>query len=213
VIGLPAIVGLASDAGIGRFILIAALGAGLAATVALLIWLRFRYWVGEGEIIIESGVLNRQRRVIPFDRIQDIDIEQRLLARMLGLAKVRIETGGAAKDEGNLDAVSLAEAHRLRELLHRRQGSEAAPGGEPEAPDQQGEPVLFRMDGRRLLLAGLFNFSLFYLAAIFGAAFQYFDQLIEPMLGDPDRWSLPSREQAARYGVYVTLAAGSPSSC
>jgi putative membrane protein len=64
------------------------------------------------------------------------------------------------------------------------------------------------MDGRRLLLAGLFNFSLFYLAAIFGAAFQYFDQLIEPILGDPDRWLLPSREQAARYGVYVTLAAG-----
>src|SRR3712207_8564933 len=59
--------------------------------LSLLSWLRFRYGFGERDIVIQSGVLNRQRRVIPFDRVQDIDIEQRFLARLFGAAKVRSE--------------------------------------------------------------------------------------------------------------------------
>ena len=90
VVGAPALIALASDAGIGRILLIALAGALIALVATLLTWLRFRYGLGEGEIVIESGVLHRQRRVIPFDRIQDIDIEQRLLARLFGLARVRI---------------------------------------------------------------------------------------------------------------------------
>jgi len=141
--------------------------------------------------------------VIPFDRIQDIDIEQRLLARLFGLARVRIETGGAAKDEGSLDAVSLAEAHRLREVI-RHQGGNASAGAKGEA--SQVEPELFRMEMPRLLLAGLFNFSLFYLAVL-GGAFQYFDPLIDRYLEDAKSWVVPSRAQAATLGLYFTIAA------
>lgn len=202
VVGAPALIALASDAGVWRILLIALAGAVVALIATLLIWLRFRYGVGEGEIVIESGVLHRQRRVIPFDRIQDIDIEQRLLARLFGLAKVRIETGGAAKDEGSLDAVSLAEAHRLREVIRQRGTSGAAAPAAGESPRE--EPVLFRMEMPRLLLAGLFNFSLFYLAVL-GGAFQYFDPLIDRFLEDPKRWVVPRGEQTAAFGLYVTL--------
>ena len=203
VVGAPALIALASDAGIWRILLIALAGAAIALAATLLIWLRFRYGVGDGEIVIESGVLHRQRRVIPFDRIQDIDIEQRLLARLFGLARVRIETGGAAKDEGSLDAVSLAEAHRLREVIRHR-ASDTRAEAKGDAP--QAEPELFRMEVPRLLLAGLFNFSLFYLAVL-GGAFQYFDPLIDRYLEDARNWVVPSREQAAELGLYFTIAA------
>ena len=203
VVGAPALIALASDAGIWRILLITLAGAAIALVATLLIWLRFRYGVGESEIVIQSGVLHRQRRVIPFDRIQDIDIEQRLLARLFGLARVRLETGGAAKDEGNLDAVSLAEAHRLREVIRHRGGRASA---EVEGEVPHAEPELFRMEVPRLLLAGLFNFSLFYLAVL-GGAFQYFDPLIDRYLEDAKNWVVPSREEAAKLGVYFTIAA------
>ncbi len=203
VVGAPALIALASDAGIWRILLIALAGAAIALLATLLNWLRFRYGMGEREFVIESGVLHRQRRVIPFDRIQDIDIEQRLLARLFGLAKVRIETGGAAKDEGSLDAVSLAEAHRLREVIRHQGGRE---GAEAEGEAPPAEPELFRMEMPRLLLAGLFNFSLLYLAVL-GGAFQYFDPLIDRYLEDAKNWAVPSREQAAKLGLYFTIAA------
>jgi putative membrane protein len=203
VLGLPALVGFASDANMRKILLIAAVGAIVSFAVSLMSWLRFRYGVGMRDLVIESGVLNRQRRVIPFDRVQDIDIEQRFLARLFGTAKVRIETGGGGKDEGSLDTIHLAEAHRIRDIIRRSavQPAEAAPEVAQAGPE---EPILFEMPLPRLLLAGLFNFSLFYLAVI-GAGLQYLEPLLERNVGDPKKWIAPAGETAAQVGVYVTV--------
>jgi putative membrane protein len=200
VVGLPAVVGLTSDADFGILLLIALGGAAVAAAGAYAFWRRFGYGVGEGEIVIESGILQRQRRVIPFDRIQDIDIEQGLLARMFGTAKVRIETGGGAKDEGSLDSVSLVEAHRLREVL-RRGHADSGATEDSSVPVAVEEPLLFHMDFKRVLLAGLFNFSLVYLAVIFGS-FEYLEALFgfDPLKME---WIEPARAlaQTATWGL------------
>jgi len=181
--------------GWGRVLLFAALAGLIGLGTALLAWWRFRYTVGAGEIVIESGVLRRQRRIIPYDRVQDIAIERRLLARLFGTAKVKIETGGSAADEGSLDMIALADAHALRDLI--RHGS-AGP-----APAAGAEPVLFEMKLGRLLHSGLFNFSLLFLAAIF-AVLQYLDQF---GLIDLWEWFTPERAGAAAgiVGLRATL--------
>jgi len=174
-----------------------ALAAVAAAVFALLYWWRFRYTIGPGEIVIEKGLLHRQRRVIPFDRVQDIAIEQRLLARLFGTAKVKIETGGAARDEGNLDMIAIADARALRDRV--RHGPRAAAVEEP--PE---EPVLFEMGPGRLLLSGLFGFSLIFLAAISGAL-QQLDQI--GLINWSD-WFTPQRADAAAHLVTLRLGLG-----
>lgn len=200
VIGLPAIASMTSDTDFGLLLLLGLGGAAIAALGAYLYWRRFRYGVGAREIVIESGIFQRQRRVIPFDRIQDIDIEQGLLARMFGTAKVRIETGGGTKDEGNLDSVALAEAYRLREALRAGQ-TETTAIVDSEAVPATEEPLVFHMAIPRVLLAGLFNFSLVYFAFLFGA-FEY----VEAIFGfDPLKmeWIDPARAlaQQATWGL------------
>lgn len=204
-LGLPAAFGVISETGFAAVLLVALGGIGIALLGAWLYWKRFRYGLGADEMVIESGILHRQRRVIPFDRIQDIDIEQGLLARLFGTAKVRIETGGSSKDEGDLDSVALAEAHRLRELLRRRAApaAHAGPWGIAE-PAEEDEPLLFQMDLGRVLLAGLFNFSLVFFAILFGAL-----EYLKPVTGiDPleMEWLDPAQELAAQATWGVTLA-------
>lgn len=164
VLGLPAFLGFATDIGIWR-VVAGALAIALVSLVGgWIAWARFRYGVGPGGIVIESGILNRSRRSIPFERIQDVDIERGPLARLFGLAKLRIETGGADKDEGTLDSVTLAEAERLQAALKTRHAVMA------DAATATDEPVIFAMDVPRVALAGLFNFSMVWLAGIFAAA-------------------------------------------
>jgi len=185
-VALPAALAFSSRSGLsGALYLAAGLGVVLLA-VKWLVWRRFRYGVGAAEIVIESGVLHRNRRSIPFDRIQDVDIERTFLARLFGLAKVRIETGAGGKDEGLLDSVSLAEAHRLREAVRaRRAGTDPAAGAQAvEGPAAQ---ILFAMDPPRLILFGLFNFSLVYIAGLF-AILQTFDRFLPFDIYDPARW-------------------------
>ena len=186
--------------GLGGILLIAAAAALVGVVGALLVWWRFRYTVFDDEIVIESGVLHRQRRVIPYDRVQDIAIERRLLARLFGTARVRVETGGSAADEGNLDMIALADAHALRDHIRRRRSGTAA---EPAAQTSADEPILFEMDLARVLFSGLFNFSLIFLAAIF-ALLQYLDDFGLIDFGD---WFTPERtEQAAGLvGLRLTL--------
>ena len=204
VLGLPAVIGFASDANFRKIMLIALAGAAISFVASLLAWLRFRYGVGERDIVIEQGVLHRQRRIIPFDRVQDIDIEQGLLARLFGTAKVRIETGGAGKDEGSLDAVALSEAHRLRDVIRRAAHASAEPGTGPIEAETS-EPPLFEMSMPRLLLAGLFNFSLIYLAVIAGML-QYAQPFLERNSADLKQWIDPARDTASGFGLGLTLA-------
>lgn len=143
-----------------------------AGLMAFLYWWRFTYRIGPAEIVIEKGLLQRQRRVIPFDRIQDVSIEQRLLARLFGTARVQIETGGSKSDEGNLDMIGLGDAHALRD--HVRHGA-AQNATEPDAVEAE-EPLLFALAVPRLLVFGLFNFSLIFFAVIAGFI-QYLDEL------------------------------------
>ena len=93
-----------------------------------LYWRFFEFRVGASEIRIDSGILQRTHRSIPFDRIQDVDITQPLLARAFGLARVKFETGasaGAKEDEGVLQAIALTRAQDLRALVRARRGAAA----------------------------------------------------------------------------------------
>ncbi|HEU0100540.1 MAG TPA: PH domain-containing protein [Allosphingosinicella sp.] len=211
ILALPAAVAFSSSSGLINFLYMAAgLGVVLLA-MKWLVWRRFKYGVGAAEIVIESGVLNRNRRSIPFDRVQDVDIERTFLARLLGLAKVRIETGAGGKDEGLLDSVSLAEAHRLREAVRAGQAGAVAAASvvETEAPAGR---ILFAMDPPRLILFGLFNFSLVYIAGLF-ALLQTFDRFLPFDIYDPARWIglvdeyLPARWTLGAVAAVLLVAA------
>ena len=159
---------------IGAFLLISLLAAWFQ-------WLRFRFLVGDDEVEIESGVLARQHRTIPFDRIQDVSIEQGLVARALGIAKVGFETGAGGKEnDAALNAIALDAAQALRTTIRAHRSGAAAAAVAADAPDTPPAPedrLLFAMSPGRLLTAGLFNFSLAALAVV-GAAMQFFDGLL-----------------------------------
>lgn len=167
-------------------------------------WLRFRFLVGDDAMVIESGVFARQHRTIPFDRIQDVSIEQGLIARALGIAKVGFETGAGGKEnDANLDAIALDAAQALRTTIRAHRSSEAAPvpaaaTASDEAAPAVADRLLFAMGPRELLVAGLFNFSLAALAVV-GAAMQFFDDLLpfDFNIFNPRDWI----DVAADYGL------------
>lgn len=168
-LGLPALLAFGAEFGLGRVILFTLLGVGAMAFFTWLGWRNFTYAIVEDQLVISRGVLNRSRRTIPLARVQDVSIEQKLLARIFDLAFVRIETGGSQTDEATLDSVTLPEAQRLRAALRRLPASVPA--------ETEAEAATFAMPIGRVLLYGLFNFSLVWLAAILGIL-QTFDDLI-----------------------------------
>ncbi len=98
--------------------------------IAVAQWLAFRYRLDGDDLIIDSGVLSRRRRVIPVARIQNVDLKQSALERLARVAELRIETAsGGAETEAGLAVLAVDAARALQEeLLSRRAGSGSGPG-------------------------------------------------------------------------------------
>lgn len=185
------------------------LGA-VSLVAAWLHWRTFTYQILPGQLVIASGLFTRTRRTIPAERIQDVSITRSLLSRLFGLAEVRVETGAGEADEGKLDSVSLSEAHRLREVLrHIRSANPdaAARSAAAIAAATPPEAVLFRLSLPRLILYGLFNFSLVWVAVAFGAL-QYVGDAFN---WDWDRWrelaGVAEREVRSRFTIGLVAGA------
>ncbi len=153
----------------------------LAILFSYVIWSRFTYQVGALEIRIKSGVISRNNRSIPFERIQDVSLERKPIPRMLGLATVKLETGSGGGEDGKLDSLSLEKAEELRDSIRIRKSDAVAVKAGPGATEPQDEApdnLLFAMDGKRLVIAGLFNFS-FIFFAIIAALAQNLDSFLD----------------------------------
>jgi putative membrane protein len=73
--------------------------------------------------------------------------------------------------------IGLADAITLRDRIRRWHGGRVVSDAEPsEAAEPASEPILFEMKMPRILLAGMFNFSLVFLAILF-AIFQNLDDI------------------------------------
>jgi putative membrane protein len=179
-------------------------GIAIASTVAMLVhWRRFSFRVGSDAVRIDSGILNRNQRTIPFDRVADVSIAQGPLQRVFGIARVTLETGGsgAGQEEGVLDGIGLGRAEALRELVRARRGVGAPAVTGAALPEEAEAPPLFAMDLRRVLTLGLFNFSLALFAGLFGASQTLGDLLnIDPF--ERDFWT-PLLKQSGWYGEWL----------
>jgi putative membrane protein len=185
VIGAPALLAIFSDAGIERAIFYILAFAAVSISFRAIAWWRFSYAVTPDELTIESGIFSRNKRSIPWDRVQDVDIERDMFARIFGWAKVKLETGGGGKDEGSLDSIAIADAESLRDLVRSRRSGVLAAGqtAEPQAPT----PPAFTMPMVRLMQAGFFNFSVVWMALLFGAL-QTLDDFLPVGWDDVKRW-------------------------
>lgn len=95
--------------------------AGIIALVILFSWLSYRFAqfrIADDAVELRRGVLFKQHRRAPLDRIQAVDLQRQLLARVLGLTQVEVQTAGQG---GKLTLAYLGhrDAQAVREQILR----------------------------------------------------------------------------------------------
>jgi len=74
----------------------------------------FNYELLEKEMIIEQGPLTRVKTMVPFRRIQHLDVSQNVLEREFDLGKLIVYTAGTQNNRVELPGLEFEEAERLR---------------------------------------------------------------------------------------------------
>lgn len=106
---------------------VAALAAGLpvlvlGALALLLAQRRFRAWRYQeraDDLVVGRGLMFERLSVVPYGRMQFVDVTAGPFERAFGLATVRLHTAAAASD-ARIPGLPAADAQRLRDALAER---------------------------------------------------------------------------------------------
>ena len=85
----------------------------------------WRYVEREEDLLVQRGLLFSRLSVVPYGRMQFIDVTAGPFERVFGLATVRMHTAAAASD-ARIPGLSGAEAARLRDRLAELGEAQAA---------------------------------------------------------------------------------------
>ena len=127
----------AGESGPGQGSLLVAGGILLAVTLLVSLIFFFSWWftrfrVGDDEIELRRGWLFRTRRQMKYDRIQAVDLQHPLVARLLGLAAVKVEAADGGESALELSYLKKDRAVRVRrEILDRASGVLVGPASAP----------------------------------------------------------------------------------
>jgi putative membrane protein len=138
---------------------------GLALVGGVISWFVTRWQLAAGVLRVETGLIRRESRRYPLSQVQAIDVVQTGLARVLGLAELRLRMAGGESSGGRLACLRLADAERLRARLlsmshtSATAGPAAQPAGDGQAETgdaaagraQPRERQLFRVRSPRLV--------------------------------------------------------------
>ena len=167
--GLQAVIGIAIAGvagagsvggleGLAVFAVVLLVGIALSIGWQIAYFRRFEYRLTEDTFDIDSGVISRRAREIPYGRIQNVDIRQNVIQRVLGIAEVRLETAGGGETEARLRYISLDDAGHVQEEVSRRKRGETTERA--DEPSTESETQLFELTSRELVILGIVSMDL-----------------------------------------------------
>ncbi|MEU3278789.1 PH domain-containing protein [Streptomyces antibioticus] len=113
-VGVP--LGLFAGPGWAAFALLPLAGIGWGWVLLGRNWRSWRYAERADDLLISRGVLWREETVVPYGRMQLVEVTSGPVERHFGLASVQLHTAAAATD-ATVPGLDPAEAERLRDRL------------------------------------------------------------------------------------------------
>lgn len=95
-------------------------------------WINYiscKYTLDENALSIRRGILNKKEVFIPYRQIENINIDQTLNFKMMGISKLTIETAGGdnnngGEPEGVFEVIDSKIAKSIREYILQRMNTE-----------------------------------------------------------------------------------------
>ena len=103
---------------------------GTAIAVSVALWIRWlvsylstRYQFSSDHIVLKTGIARKQEKVVPYERMHDINTVQDPLQRLFRVTTIQIQTAGGSGIDLELKGVKLRVVDELRDLKRKHDGS------------------------------------------------------------------------------------------
>ena len=107
----------------GYYLLGILVAMAILAIISYLRFINFTFYIDDAtnEFTIQEGILNKTKTTIGLDKIQQININQSFIQKLVGVYEVAFDTAGSSKSEGTIKAIShqLAIALKAKLLINQ----------------------------------------------------------------------------------------------
>lgn len=178
-----AVIAFFNGEGKGYFLVLAGVILVVAIIAGYLKYLNFTYFIDEKsrEFVVRKGVFSKTRIAIPLNKIQQVNINQNLLQRLLKVFALEIDTAGSGKTEVKIKAITQVHAYALEErLLHDKEFNNEYDNATADSIKRKPAPFV-RISISSLLKTGItsnYVRSFGILLAFFISTWQHLDDLL-----------------------------------
>ncbi|MGC9150099.1 MAG: PH domain-containing protein [Candidatus Micrarchaeia archaeon] len=88
----------------------------------ILYFSNYFYDIKENGLLVRKGVITKHEALVPFDKIQDIFVDQDLLDKIFGLYDLHIATAGFGTQDIHIDGINATNAEALKEIFLSKTG-------------------------------------------------------------------------------------------
>lgn len=141
--------------------------------VSVIAYFRYFFHLEEDQLVIQKGVFNRSLTKLPFERIQNLYIEQNVLHRLLGVVSLRVDSAGSSGHEVTIDALERGDAEAMRSFVLEQKQEEPAPSAEASGPALAMQSLVLRLTFDDLLKIGVTQNHLATAGVIVGTVFGF----------------------------------------
>lgn len=131
----------------------------IVGVIGYIKYLNFTFYIdsGRGEFILRHGVFNKKQIAIQLGRIQQVNINQSPIQKLVNVYGVEVETAGSAKSEAAIKAVPHGLAQVLKEELLRKStaGENTQSATDSSETFQSGPPSFISISTGSLVKVGL----------------------------------------------------------
>jgi len=105
------------------YVIIIIIGSEIYARMSYTRWF---YEFAKDNLKLERGIIWKRYSNVPYSRVQNVDIQRGIIARLCGFSTVNIQTAGysygpkANRSEGYIPAVNMDEAEKIRDFLMKK---------------------------------------------------------------------------------------------
>ncbi|WP_320466253.1 PH domain-containing protein [Pedobacter sp. CFBP9032] len=118
------------------------LGIGVVMLLCLIYayfsYLKFTFFLDKDkqEFVVNKGIFNRDQIIIQLDKIQQVNINQSILQKIIGVYGLKIDTAGAKGEEVSIKAIDEVSAYNLKDHLLNSRIETSGQILEDTVPDQ-----------------------------------------------------------------------------
>lgn len=116
---LPLLVGIVGTSGDRQDFIIIAI-ASLASVITIVQFWFYHYWLEDDRLVVKEGILFKSLRQVPYERIQNLNVEKNILHRLFNVATLQIESASGNKPEAVIRVISDEQVKYIQQVIKQR---------------------------------------------------------------------------------------------